>query len=62
MDKKNLRPQETHSTKDTGEQHLGMVELSDEALSQVWGGCWCNDNCDPTVEAPIAPFCPDRLI
>ncbi len=38
MHKKNLKSQESNSTKHTGDRPPEMVELSDEALSQVWGG------------------------
>lgn len=38
MHKKNLKSQESNSTKHTGDRSPEMVELSDEALSQVWGG------------------------
>jgi hypothetical protein len=54
MNRKNLRHQETNSTKNTGKQHPGMVELSDEALSQVWGG----RNEAAPLEIP-EPFYPD---
>jgi hypothetical protein len=48
MYRKNSKPQETNSTKDTGEQFFGMVDLSDEALSQAYGGCG-------TAEHPLYP-------
>jgi len=38
MDNNDLITQANDSVKDTEEQHSGMVELSDEALSQVYGG------------------------
>jgi hypothetical protein len=40
MHKKNLKSQESNSTEHTGDRPPEMVALSDEALSQVWGGAF----------------------